>query len=116
MNFRVGLRTLAASAILAFGLVRAEAATLTFLTDLSGSNEIPPNNSRGGGPAEILLDTTLNTLEVEIGFTGLSGPAAFSALYCCVSSPAAPENIGGAIPFVAFPASVSGFYSRTFDL
>ncbi len=65
------LACLAAIAIMAAGGVSAE--TLKFKADMTGSGEVPPNESAGKGMGEVTLDTTSKTLTWTVKTDGLSG-------------------------------------------
>ncbi len=91
----------------------AHAAVLEFSTTLLGSNQVPPNASTASGTALLFLDTSAQTLAVDVTFTGLSAPATGAHIHCCAPVGA---NAGVAVPFTAFPATTSGLYTNTFDL
>ncbi|ARN83712.1 CHRD domain-containing protein [Methylocystis bryophila] len=91
----------------------AQAAILEFSTTLNGSSQVPPNASAATGSAFVFLNTSAQTLAVDISFTGLSAPASGAHIHCCAP---AGSNAGVAIPFTAFPATTSGVYTNTFDL
>jgi hypothetical protein len=59
--------------ILAAGGVSAE--TLKFKADMTGSGEVPPNESAGKGTGEITLDTTTKKVTWTVTADGLSGDA-----------------------------------------
>ncbi len=67
------LAGLAAIAILAAGGVSAE--TLKFKADMTGSGEVPPNESAGKGTGELTVDTTTKKVTWTVTATGLSGDA-----------------------------------------
>jgi hypothetical protein len=53
----------------------AFAATVTFMTALSGKMEVPPNDSKGTGTVNASLDTGTKVLSWTIEYSGLTGPA-----------------------------------------
>lgn len=112
------LRTLAA--ILAIGFVQsAQAAPMLFRAILSGPNESPPNTSLGVGQANVFLDPTANTLQVNVVFSGLSAATTASHIHCCTAVPGTgTAGVATATPtFPGFPLGVtSGSYSQTFDM
>jgi len=74
----IGLRTLG----LGFGALvmtaaisgQALAADKPFKVELSSAQEVPPNDSKGKGTAEITIDKTAKTVNWSISTTDLSGP------------------------------------------
>ena len=95
----------------------AFATTITFRGALSGANENPPVLSLGTGLATVTLDTTAQTLEVDVVFSGLSTNDIAAHIHCCVA-------FGGNAPvattlpaFMGFPlGGTSGTYDHTFSL
>ena len=93
----------------------ALAAPVSFSTTLSGANENPATGSPATGSAFVTIDLALNTLFVQVSFSGLTANATAAHIHCCV---AAPGNVGVATQtptFAGFPAATSGAYSNTFD-
>jgi hypothetical protein len=97
----------------------AYAGTITYQAVLSGPGESPPNASPGIGDAIVTVDTTANTMEVEVLFSGLLGATTASHIHCCTAAP----DTGTAIvatttpTFPGFPLGVtSGTYDQVFDL
>lgn len=91
----------------------AQAALLEFSATLNGLNQVPPNGSTATGTARLFLDTTAQTLAVDVTYIGLSAPPSEAHLHCCALPGA---NAGVAVPFGGFPATTSGVYTNTFDL
>jgi hypothetical protein len=95
------------------------AATITYTTSLSGANESPPNASPGTGFALVTIDTTLNTLFVDVSFSGLLGTTTASHIHCCTTSPGA-GNAGVATQtptFLNLPLGVTaGSFTQTLDM
>lgn len=87
-------------------------ATTIYIANLSGLNEVPPNASPGTGFAKLTFDD-LNSLTLDLTFSGLLANASAAHIHCCT-----PEgtNVGVAVGFPSFPASTSGTFSRTFNL
>jgi CHRD domain/PEP-CTERM motif len=115
---RYGLLGLAMATGLLLQTPAALAIPMTFVTNLNGANEIPPTTSTGTGQATVVLDPTLNTLRVEVSFTGLTSGATAAHIHCCVAS-GAPGNLIVATTtpsFPGFPTGTSGTYDMTFDL
>jgi hypothetical protein len=98
----------------------AQAATLTFDAALTGAQEIPPSGSPGTGFALVVLDTTAQTLMVDVSFSGLLGATTASHIHCCLAAPFANSNVNVAtqVPtFVNLPLGVrSGSFTQTLDL
>ena len=89
----------------------ANAASITYSTNLNGANESPSNASLATGTAIFTLSG--DSLNVFESYTGLSAPATGGHIHCCAP---AGTNVGIAIPFIFFPGTTSGTYSHTFDL
>ena len=115
---------LAAAVLLLAGV--GEAGIVTLSGPISGLNENPATPSLGTGFALVTLDTTAQTLEVNVFFSnllatipGTSTPSGTTAshIHCCVSS---PGNAGVATTtpsFMGFPLGVdSGSFDRVLDL
>jgi CHRD domain-containing protein len=83
----------------------AKAEVATFVAQLSGIQEVPPNASTATGVATVLLDTIAGTITANLNWTGLSAPAAAAHIH----GPAAPGvNAAVIFPFAGVPASTSG--------
>ncbi len=115
---RSGLLPIAAALILPVSASYAD--TFTLSADLTGALEIPAVPSMGTGHATVILNTTLNTMEVQISFSGLTSGTTASHIHCCLPGPFqnANEPVGTTTPtFPGFPLGVtSGTYDQTFDL
>jgi hypothetical protein len=105
------------SACAFLGLATAgQCGIIQFAGNLNGANENPAKVTPATGFTLVTLDTVANTLEVQVSFSGLTGPATASHIHCCV---APPGNAGVATTtpsFPGFPNATSGTYDRTFDL
>lgn len=55
--------------------VPTQNSSVTFRANLSGSQQVPVVATNGSGNAEVVLDTTRNTITYSISWQGLSGPA-----------------------------------------
>lgn len=92
----------------------AAAATLTYVANLDGPSENPPNPSQGTGKATLVVDTTANTASLSVTFGGLSSSTQAAHIHCCV---APPENVGIAIGSLGFPTGVpQGTFNTNYDL
>jgi len=135
-NMKLSLRNnsirsclLALAAVLILPVPVSYADIITLSGTLSGGLEFPPTGSPGTGQATVILNTTAQTMEVQVTFSGLvpftstgspSGTTA-SHIHCCLPSPfqtGINEPVGTTIPtFPGFPLGVlSGTYDQTFDL
>ena len=98
----------------------AYADTITFTAILSGAREVPPTGSAGTGLATVVLNTTANTMFVDVIFSGLTGTTTASHIHCCVASPFLNANAGVAtqVPyFLNLPLGVtSGSFTQLLDL
>jgi hypothetical protein len=102
----------------------AHAAILSFQADLSGANEPPvngvANTSSGTGKAVVTLDDVLNTMRVQISFSGLTGITTTAHIHSATAV-AGTGNAGVATPAPAFSNSFplgvkAGTYDNTFDM
>jgi hypothetical protein len=114
------MRTLNLAMLGAFVLGQAAfAGIITYDTFLNGGNESPPNASPGIGFAIVTIDTILQTMEVNVTFSGLQGPDTASHIHCCTASPGTgTAGVATTTPtFTGFPSGVtSGSYDMVFDL
>jgi hypothetical protein len=91
--------------------------SITFTATLTGANENPANASPGTGFASVTINTVLNTMLVNVSFTGLEAGTTASHIHCCVA-PGGNAGVATTVPFfTGFPIGVtSGTYSSVFDL
>jgi hypothetical protein len=97
----------------------ASATPITFEANLTGAAEIPPTGSPATGHTTVIVDPQVNSLRVEVTFSGLLGPTTASHIHCCVASGAAGNLLVATTTptFPGFPLNVtSGSYDQTFDL
>jgi hypothetical protein len=98
----------------------AYADTITFTATLSGALEVPPVSTPGTGFTTVVLNTTANTLFVDVTFSGLTSGTTASHIHCCVASPFLHDNAGVAtqVPsFLNLPMGVtSGSFTQLLDL
>ena len=96
-----------------------QAAVITAITSLSGPLESPPNASPGIGNATITINDILNTMRVQVSFSGLTAGTTASHIHTPTSSPfTGTAGVATTTPtFPGFPLGVtSGTYDQTFDL
>jgi len=97
----------------------AIATPITYVADLSGAAESPPNASPGTGFAIVIIDPVAHTMEVKVTFAGLLGNTTASHIHCCTAAPGTGvAGVATVTPtFTGFPLGVtSGTYDHTFDL
>jgi hypothetical protein len=105
ISIRSCLLALAAALILP---IAAHADPITFIANLSGANENPPNASLGTGLATIVLDPAAQTLQVNVTFSGLTSNTTAAHIHCCQTMPGTNQNVGVATAVPTFPA-IDGF-------
>lgn len=96
-----------------------QADTIHYQAALSGSAESPSNPSAGIGVADVYIDTTLNTMEVLVWFSGLTGTVTASHIHAATAiANTGTAGVATQTPtFTGFPLGVtSGTYDHTFDL
>jgi hypothetical protein len=110
-------------AVLTFVLVgmtgTSHAGTITYEANLDGPSESPPTASPGTGFAVVIVDTTANTMQVEVTFSGLLAPTTASHIHAATPSPGTgTAGVATTTPsFTDFPLGVtSGTYDHTFDM
>jgi hypothetical protein len=94
----------------------ASASVINYSATL-GNFESPPTGSPGTGFALVTVDSVLNTMQVNVIFSGLEGNTTASHIHCCVA-PGGNAGVATTTPtFTGFPLGVtSGTYSHLFDL
>jgi hypothetical protein len=113
------LKGLLTAVVCGLAAVPAGAATLNYVTTLSGANEDPPNASPGTGSGTVSIDTIAKTMEVYFEFADLLGTLTVAHIH-------GPTEFAGAgtagvmtttPTFPGAPAGVtSGTYSNVFDM
>ena len=106
---------LAVVAALLFGTA-ASAGVITY-SALLGNFESPPTGSPGTGFASVTVDSVLNTMLVNVTFSGLTSGDTASHIHCCIAQ-GGNAGVATTTPtFTGFPSGVtSGTYSHLFDL
>jgi hypothetical protein len=100
------------------GAAVCSAAPITYVADLSGPNESPPNASPGTGFAEVDFDLIAHVLGISVTFADLLGTTMAAHIHCCTAVPGVgTAGVATQTPFfVNFPIGVtSGTYSHVFD-
>jgi hypothetical protein len=80
-------------------------ATMLFVANLNGGQEVPPNASTGAGLGDVLLNNAQTQITVDLTFSGLLSPA--SAAHIHGPAPAG-VNAPVLFPLSGLPASTSG--------
>ena len=111
------LRFISVAALCALA-TQASASILIYEANL-GDFESPPTGSPGTGHAQVIIDTSANTMEVIATFSGLTSGTTASHIHCCTASPGT-GNAGVATTtptFTDFPLGVtSDSYHHPFDM
>jgi hypothetical protein len=116
------MKKITVAALIAAGLISAgssQAALITYVASLSGAAESPANASPGSGFATVIIDTVLQSMDLEVNFSGLLSTTTASHIHCCTAVPGTgTAGVATQTPtFVSFPLGVtSGTYSHVFDL
>jgi hypothetical protein len=95
------------------------ASVVTYVVNLDGPSESPANASPGIGFATITIDSILNTLRVQLSFSGLLGTTTASHIHSPTPSPfTGAAGVATTTPsFAGFPLNVtSGTFDNTLDL
>ncbi|MGA9764916.1 MAG: CHRD domain-containing protein [Rhodomicrobium sp.] len=98
MKIRAIIAGVLLSAALSAG---ALAANVMYKANLSGPQEVPPNDSKGGGAADLTYDPATKKLSWKITYSGLSGPATAAHIH----GPAEPGKNAAVVIKFANPAS-----------
>jgi hypothetical protein len=107
--------------VIALGAITpsTHAAVFSYVANLDGPSEFPPNASPGTGFAEVDYNDILHTLQVQVTFSGLLGTTTASHIHAPTASPATgTAGVATTTPyFSGFPIGVtSGSYSNLLDL
>jgi hypothetical protein len=119
MSIKTALQALTVGVVLVGAAAPSEAAVFQFAANLSGAAEDTPNNSPGTGTASLFFDNVLNTMTLNVTFSGLTGTTTAAHIHCCTPTPLmGVAGVATPLPsFPGFPLGVmSGTYSETFNL
>lgn len=97
----------------------AYAATTTYIGDLTGPAESPPNASPATGTTTVAYTASSQMLQVNVTFSGLVGTTTASHIHCCTAlAGTGTAGVATQTPtFSGFPLGVTaGTYAQTFDL
>lgn len=101
---RSTMTALACTAVIAYASP-SMAAMVNLKTDLKGTNEVPPNDSKGGGSVTATYDTDSKKLNWKGTYSGLSGPPTAAHFH----AGEAGKNGGVAVPIFTGAAAKSPF-------
>ena len=108
--------SLVAGALFAAVAMPATAVESIYTAVLSGSAEVPPNESPANGTATVTIDTGNYTMRVQDTFSGLLAENTASHIHCC-TTPTGTAGVATTTPtFTGFPSGTSGVYDHTFDM
>lgn len=97
----------------------SHSAIIIYEAFMDGPSESPPNASPGTGFAIATVDTTAQTLGLNVQFQGLVGTTTAAHIHAATAAPfAGTAGVATQTPsFVGFPAGLtSGVYANTFDM
>jgi len=97
----------------------AQATITVYNATLNGPNESPPNASPGTGTATVTIDDVLNTMRVQVSFSGLTSGTTASHIHAATPTPfTGTAGVATTTPtFPGFPLGVTaGTYDNLFDL
>lgn len=90
---RSGLAAFASAALL-IAATPALAEKVSYVAELGGASEVPPNDSKGTGTVDATYDSVTMKLEWTINYSGLTGPATAAHFH---GPAAAGANAGPAV-------------------
>jgi len=105
-------KTISAAAILTTLVMvsPANAEKIAMKLNLSGASEVPPNDSKATGTADVNYDTASKMLTWKVTYSGLTGPATMAHFH----GPAEPgKNAGIMIPFKDVASGAQGSATLT---
>jgi hypothetical protein len=111
------------AAIVALASGSAAAAPITFIAQLDGPSESPPNASPGTGTALVTIDPVAHTMSVDATFADLVGLVTVAHIHV-INGPGDLNLLDSVGPvatttptFLGFPAGVTaGSYNNTLDM
>jgi hypothetical protein len=111
------MKVLRLTLLTALAAAYSTAGIITYDAPLSAANEAPPTASPGIGFAIVTVDTILNTMEVNVTFSGLTSGNTAAHIHCCVA-PGGNTGVATITPtFTGFPSgTTAGSYDHLFDM
>jgi hypothetical protein len=95
----------------------AQALPVTFIANLDGPSENPPNASPGTGTALVTIDRVAHTMFIDVEFDDLLGTTTAAHIHCCVAPPGIAGVATTTPTFPGFPLGMtSGTYQQLFDM
>lgn len=91
-------------------LSSANAETLHMKLKLDSAQEVPPNDSKGAGTADVTFDTGTKLLTWKVTYSGLTGPATMAHFHAPAE---AGKNAGVAVPFKDAASGAEGSATLT---
>lgn len=113
------MKKLIIAALLSCSLLLVNGAVINYEAVLSGPGESPSNVSPGFGVADVVFNSSANTLTVEFTFNNLLGTTTASHIHAATTNAfSGTAGVATTTPYFAgFPLGVtSGSYSNTLDL
>lgn len=104
--------------ILVFAQI-TNAAPITYIANLDGSNQSPANASPGTGFATVIYDSAIHTMEIDVSFNDLLGVVTASHIHAATALPFdGTAGVATTTPtFAGFPIGVtSGAYDIILDM
>src|SRR6516164_5298202 len=106
---------LATAAMLMLPVSSAHADIIEFLANLTGAAD--GTTSPGTGTAEVVLNTTTQTIEINVTFSGLTSNSTAAHIHCCAPLGTNAPVTTTAPAFNGFPLGVtSGSLDQTYDM
>lgn len=88
----------------------ASAEKMTMKLNLTAASEVPPNDSKGTGTADVSFDTSSKLLTWKVSYSGLTGPVTMAHFH----GPAEPgKNAGIMVPFKDTASGAEGSATLT---
>lgn len=111
------MKVLRLTLLTALAAAYSTAGIITYDAVLSGANENPATASPATGFAIVTVDNILNTMEVNVTFSGLTSGNTAAHIHCCVA-PGGNTGVATVTPtFTGFPSgTISGSYDHVFDM
>ncbi|WP_309714474.1 CHRD domain-containing protein [Armatimonas sp.] len=107
-------KALVLTATLALVTIPAQAAIKVYTAVLNGASEAPPVVSAGTGFTIVTVDDVLNTMRVQVTFTGLTGTTTVAHIHA-PTAVAFTGTVGVASYPGTFPGFPAGVTSGTYD-
>ena len=112
------MKKLVLSALIAGGLISAQASVFLYNVSLDGLSEAPPNASPGTGVGTVAYDNVAQTLSLNVSFNGLTGTTTASHIHVSATAFSGTGGVATTTPtFAGFPLGVtSGTYVNVLNL